>query len=575
MSPHPVIQLLASDERPPQRLFQHVTATIARHPQTLSELSRDDVAEEFLSLLPLKNRASHLIRLLLMLSTTLNTDKTLYSEHIAMLVQQLAQPVSDVLTHNQYQDLLCAALSLCVTNSHRWKLIKAVAQCGRSLETLSASFKGQAALMDWVRVCNFDGLDAVVLEDWAQRLVVMIETCPSQHGVSKAVAHWRQIETLKHALQGEIENDITKSLTSGMAQRSRNRQPKFDLDISTLFHELGLSVPGSYRVCDNHIDTLRRDRTLPVLSNLLESFPCSLCQDSLQLGLAAHNIRSAVCQRDSETPAPDDPFDTAANSIGNWRVVLSSRAYQNLRCFERDANIMEALEKTLIDLATGSAKSTLIEFKNEQPKIPLRGCKCRSDTIFLWQIDVGPGLKPDMEQQVIKVWAVGSRKMIASMISEITSYQKSLPDTTIAKCLEMSDFPKAWDHHGNPAIPRSHAELDIRLIDQEFIDTFNKSFTVTNGLLRSILHNDLNAEYPFDLSHKEMRIIQHFKTPTLILGRSGTGKTTCLIFKLMGKFLASSRISPEQPSRQVSRICCFRFLAIPAVKPMLPDFGRN
>ena len=550
---NPVLEFLASEGRPQHHLFQHVAAALARHPEYLSDLSQGDLAEELLSLLSLNDRADRFTRLLLTLGTTLATDKNIYSGHIALLVQNLAEPINELLSQSQYQDLLCAALALCRTNPHRWTLIKSVAQCGRTLEALSASFRGQAALVDWIRVSDGHGLDAVVLEDWVRRLVVMIETCPSQHEVSKIAVQWRKIETLKQALQKEIEYDTRKSLTGAMPQSSKHRQPDFGPDILSLFPELGLSIPGSYRVCYNHMDTLSCQTTFPVLKTLLASFPCSLCQDSLQLGLDVQNIRSTVGQQDYEPVTQDDPFDAAGNSIGHWRIVLSSRAYQNLRCFERDTKIMKALERTLRGLAAGNAKSTPIEFKTKQPKIALHGSKCRSDTIFLWQVDIAAGPKPDMEQQIIKIWAVGSRKMISSMISEITNYQESLPDATIAKCLETSDIPKVWSHHGTPVIPRSHAELDIRLVDQEFIDTFNKSFTVTNGLLQSVFQHDLSAEYPFDLSHEEMRIIQHFKSPTLILGRSGTGKTTCLIFKMIGKLLASAQISPQQLSRQVSR----------------------
>ncbi len=51
------------------------------------------------------------------------------------------------------------------------------------------------------------------------------------------------------------------------------------------------------------------------------------------------------------------------------------------------------------------------------------------------------------------------------------------------------------------------------------------------------------AEFPFDMSPDENRIVSHFKTASLILGRSGTGKTTCLVFKLLAKY-QSARSTP-------------------------------
>ena len=70
-------------------------------------------------------------------------------------------------------------------------------------------------------------------------------------------------------------------------------------------------------------------------------------------------------------------------------------------------------------------------------------------------------------------------------------------------------------------------------------------------MIRSILANDLLAQYPYECSQKEIEIISHSGSSTLILGRSGTGKTTCLIFKLLGRLYASSSISDSRPHRQL------------------------
>lgn len=67
-------------------------------------------------------------------------------------------------------------------------------------------------------------------------------------------------------------------------------------------------------------------------------------------------------------------------------------------------------------------------------------------------------------------------------------------------------------------------------------------------------------EFPFDLSPEELEIVKHFSTSTLILGRSGTGKTTCLLFKMLAKHKARQSVSDEQQARQV----CI-FLLITAV----------
>lgn len=77
----------------------------------------------------------------------------------------------------------------------------------------------------------------------------------------------------------------------------------------------------------------------------------------------------------------------------------------------------------------------------------------------------------------------------------------------------------------------------------------DKFYSLTEPLLGSLLSN-LTFEVPFELSSEELRIVSHFTTSTLILGRSGTGKTTCLVFKLLAQFQARSLITGEEPIRQ-------------------------
>ena len=78
----------------------------------------------------------------------------------------------------------------------------------------------------------------------------------------------------------------------------------------------------------------------------------------------------------------------------------------------------------------------------------------------------------------------------------------------------------------------------------------DKFYNMTEPFLKSIFHNAGEDEFPFDLSPEELDIVSHFNTSSLILGRSGTGKTTCLLFKILAKYRAQS-LSDGPPVRQV------------------------
>ena len=73
----------------------------------------------------------------------------------------------------------------------------------------------------------------------------------------------------------------------------------------------------------------------------------------------------------------------------------------------------------------------------------------------------------------------------------------------------------------------------------------------TQTVIENLVSQNLGAEFPFVLCKEELKIIKNYKTSTLILGRSGTGKTTCLVYKLVGRYLAYTSVHGGRRRRQV------------------------
>ena len=106
-----------------------------------------------------------------------------------------------------------------------------------------------------------------------------------------------------------------------------------------------------------------------------------------------------------------------------------------------------------------------------------------------------------------------------------------------------------------------HENITDTLTREESLDLHNaiitgKFYTLTQTVLEGILTSGSTAEFPFDVAHDEVEIIRQTSAASFILGRSGTGKTTCLAFKLLSNYIGSKAdaergLSDSPPIRQI------------------------
>ena len=148
---------------------------------------------------------------------------------------------------------------------------------------------------------------------------------------------------------------------------------------------------------------------------------------------------------------------------------------------------------------------------------------------------------------------------ILEPVDRIILLQKSYSIDHVAQCRQ-----RPWENADKNLIPTlffdgpnaakldpEGQELDVRTVDREVLELANRFYTLTESMISSVLANDLLAEFPFDFSGDEARIILHLGTSSLIMGRSGTGKTTCLVFKMLAKYAAGSAVTEERSPRQL------------------------
>ena len=137
-------------------------------------------------------------------------------------------------------------------------------------------------------------------------------------------------------------------------------------------------------------------------------------------------------------------------------------------------------------------------------------------------------------------------------------HQKTFGKEFIEACKTRTE-----DRNTGSFIPQTFAtglleqeSVTASLSREESLDLHNavitgKFYTLTQNVLDGILTSGTSAEFPFDVAHDEVEIIRQTSAASFILGRSGTGKTTCLAFKLLSNYIGSRVTSGCKPIRQV------------------------
>ena len=562
-----ILALLSANDEPAHSAYHTAIDNTVRDSQCLKRLIEDRVKDEIL--IHITTRGHRLAQFFHGLHQSVRADPrssttlSLATETANFLTWMLPD-LDQLLEPMKVLELLVPSLEICFVPckppSLR-KLASVLSGCGTLLEHLAADRSGSRIVRQWAYLSRTLSMDAKTQESWTGRMVNMVSSCPGYHNVAPSIQRWTMLIALKDALQilekRLLEEEDNRAF---LAKGQETRSILFSLtnDLKKMLETFELAAPESRRMVQSHIETLKDSETLAILRLIATSFPCKRCIPALGSMPRSTNAE----YHDQGTAVISNlPIDILGEGVGIWKISLSGPALKSVRNLSRLGLFSPAREK-FTDIASGcwKCKSAGNIDQKQHWKVPLRTTKCGKGLYILWQVDVGVAGDLELLQQVIVVWEVGDYEAISKAIDRVIHLQGSYADDHIARCRQQ---PLTRNNHLIPAHFDNHAirparsetpsvALDVRTADQDTIDMANKSYALTEPVIRSILNNDLAAEFPFDLSMEEARAIAHFQTASLILGRSGTGKTTCLVFKLVGKFLASKATLDERPARQVS-----------------------
>lgn len=557
-----VATLLEARSEPTAKYFAEAVKAVIRDPEQLSCLANENIKGQILVHLTINgDRFSlffHQLQLRLLDPPTSERIAIVTSDLLSDIFQELHQ----LLSHEPKRlvRIVMPALEVCLRSSNRKglrRLALVFDSCNNFVKYLAADLSGSSIIQRWIDLPSSLALTPESQAAWTDDLVQMISSCQTSHKVEVAVKEWAKLKSLKSSLQ-VLELDLL--------QQEDNKKTKTQQQQSSLaFLENGseqllvafdLPRPKSRRMVQQHIETLSGQMTARILHSIVSSFPCKLCIPSAEARSLDMDLE---VPDESRQVVSDLQLDVFGKAIWDWKVVISEAALKSMKAISRD-RLFNSVKEALDDIGSGNFRSRKQKENYKRLKVPLCCYECGHNVSILWQVFIGHDEITHESKQMITIWAVGESSAIDKGVHQATHFQRGYSEETVRRCrlLPPSGKGKRYipirfkdDHSDKSMIPSE--DLDVRTVDPQVIAMGNKFYALTEPVIRSILANELTAEFPFDLSREEAQCIAHFQTSSLILGRSGTGKTTCLVFKLVGKYLARQAVLDERPARQVSK----------------------
>uniref|UniRef100_A0A0L8HRK2 UvrD-like helicase ATP-binding domain-containing protein n=2 Tax=Octopus bimaculoides TaxID=37653 RepID=A0A0L8HRK2_OCTBM len=258
-------------------------------------------------------------------------------------------------------------------------------------------------------------------------------------------------------------------------------------------------------------------------------------------------------QTDSEKEEDDDDDDNRNEDLFkensfenlNWKVICTQDVWTTLKCRDLTDETRRQTILAIKKLASGSKSRRVKKLKDIPNSLKLYTFHLSHNSRIIWQLTIN--YLPELEQysEVLCIWkVVFNLNKLRSIIDNIVKcYKASLSCPQYLKPVLSTEkptgvllprvFDKCNDNKGKD-ICQSYLS-----INSESEVNIMKFYRFSSSLVRYIFQEStVNASFPFEAKETESNIIvDNSKEPVIVLGRSGTGKTTCCLYRLWDHYI--------------------------------------
>ncbi|KAG8753172.1 hypothetical protein FRC11_007661, partial [Ceratobasidium sp. 423] len=221
-----------------------------------------------------------------------------------------------------------------------------------------------------------------------------------------------------------------------------------------------------------------------------------------------------------------------------------------------DGHVFKMISKKIKELSQGffsdDNQKRLVGLDTE---VPIYEAKVSRDLRIVYQIDLDTDVEAKIDKQIIKLFGIYTHSQMDNRLwSMVSNYHtthrgkeyrrrcsfRETPRTLGNNVTLPAQFPHEEDIETPIEPPPGGSDDDMKSEDISAVRSLvasEKYMLLSRSLVKSIV-DDLDGEHIFQVSvlycsPREKEVI-YYDSACFVLGRSGTGKTTCIVFKMLG-----------------------------------------
>ncbi|CAG8468533.1 12444_t:CDS:10 [Ambispora leptoticha] len=243
------------------------------------------------------------------------------------------------------------------------------------------------------------------------------------------------------------------------------------------------------------------------------------------------------------------PFEFDENDrLGPWDILISEDAIKYISHLE-SLPMIENVMKNLRKISSGTWNKHRLNNMISSFSIPVYELELHDHDVLkiIWQVDSGFSVRSYLLTQIVKVWTItDSRDQIDKTLNNLRMLHQVYTDEQSYRCTIRQIgkngiiLPKIFEEGEKKSTENkfySSRMDDERLLEVHKMLVTNKFIPLSKNLFKSAIMG--GNGFTFQVSKVEHEIINN-PTSTIIVGRSGTGKTTCIVFRLFASYINNS-----------------------------------